>query len=118
MTEILVLYYSAHGSVHGMAQLVARGINQVAGASAREVLQSIDMAAGDALGPALRDPARSWWRSAQRPVIRSVRRQRVGRALRRARRRGAGGVAHVLSRREVCGGKVEVIAREGHRKQQ
>jgi NAD(P)H dehydrogenase (quinone) len=35
MTEILVLYYSAHGSVRSMAQLVARGINQVAGASAR-----------------------------------------------------------------------------------
>ncbi len=35
MTDILVLYYSAHGSVHSMAQLVARGINQVAGASAR-----------------------------------------------------------------------------------
>ncbi len=35
MTDILVLYYSAHGSVHAMAQLVARGVNQVAGASAR-----------------------------------------------------------------------------------
>lgn len=35
MTDILVLYYSAHGSVRGMAQLVARGINQVAGAQAR-----------------------------------------------------------------------------------
>jgi NAD(P)H dehydrogenase (quinone) len=35
MTEILVLYYSAHGSVHNMAQLVARGVNQVAGATAR-----------------------------------------------------------------------------------
>jgi NAD(P)H dehydrogenase (quinone) len=35
MTEILVLYYSAHGSVHNMAQLVARGVNQVPGASAR-----------------------------------------------------------------------------------
>jgi NAD(P)H dehydrogenase (quinone) len=35
MTEILVLYYSAHGSVHSMAQLVARGVNQVQGASAR-----------------------------------------------------------------------------------
>ena len=28
MTEILVLYYSAHGSVREMAQLVARGVNQ------------------------------------------------------------------------------------------
>ena len=35
MTEILVLYYSVGGSVREMAHLVARGINQVAGASAR-----------------------------------------------------------------------------------
>ncbi len=35
MTEILVLYYSANGSVRDMAQLVARGVNQVSGASAR-----------------------------------------------------------------------------------
>lgn len=35
MTEILVLYYSAGGSVRDMAHLVARGINQMAGASAR-----------------------------------------------------------------------------------
>ncbi|MHB1091434.1 NAD(P)H:quinone oxidoreductase [Thiobacillus sp.] len=35
MTEILVLYYSVGGSVRDMAHLVARGINQVAGASAR-----------------------------------------------------------------------------------
>jgi NAD(P)H dehydrogenase (quinone) len=35
MTEILVLYYSAGGSVREMAQLVARGIHQVVGASAR-----------------------------------------------------------------------------------
>jgi NAD(P)H dehydrogenase (quinone) len=35
MTEILVLYYSAGGSVREMAQLVARGVNQVAGAAAR-----------------------------------------------------------------------------------
>jgi NAD(P)H dehydrogenase (quinone) len=35
MTEILVLYYSAGGSVREMAQLVARGIRQVAGAAAR-----------------------------------------------------------------------------------
>ena len=35
MTEILVLYYSAHGSVREMAHLVARGIHQVAGATAR-----------------------------------------------------------------------------------
>lgn len=36
MTEILVLYYSAGGSVRDMAHLIARGINQVAGASARQ----------------------------------------------------------------------------------
>jgi NAD(P)H dehydrogenase (quinone) len=35
MMDILVLYYSAHGSVRSMAQLVARGVNQVPGASAR-----------------------------------------------------------------------------------
>lgn len=35
MTEILVLYYSAGGSVRDMAHLVARGVNQVSGASAR-----------------------------------------------------------------------------------
>jgi len=35
MTEILVLYYSAGGSVREMAPLIARGVNQVAGASAR-----------------------------------------------------------------------------------
>jgi NAD(P)H dehydrogenase (quinone) len=35
MTEILVIYYSAGGSVREMAQLVARGVNQVAGAAAR-----------------------------------------------------------------------------------
>lgn len=34
MIEILVLYYSAHGSVREMAQLVARGVNQ-SGAVAR-----------------------------------------------------------------------------------
>ena len=35
MTEILVLYYSAGGAVREMAHLVARGVNQVTGASAR-----------------------------------------------------------------------------------
>jgi NAD(P)H dehydrogenase (quinone) len=35
MTEILVLYYSVGGTVREMAHLVARGVNQVAGASAR-----------------------------------------------------------------------------------
>jgi NAD(P)H dehydrogenase (quinone) len=35
MNEILVLYYSAGGAVREMAHLVARGVNQVPGASAR-----------------------------------------------------------------------------------
>lgn len=35
MTELLVLYYSSNGSVREMAQLVARGIHQVPGTSAR-----------------------------------------------------------------------------------
>ena len=35
MPEILVLYYSRHGAVREMARLVARGIEQVPGASAR-----------------------------------------------------------------------------------
>jgi len=35
MTEILVLYYSAGGSVREMAHLITRGVNQVTGAAAR-----------------------------------------------------------------------------------
>ena len=35
MSEILVLYYSHHGAVKQMAQLVARGIEQVDGVAAR-----------------------------------------------------------------------------------
>ena len=35
MTDILVLYYSRHGSVANLAAQVCRGINSVAGASAR-----------------------------------------------------------------------------------
>ncbi len=35
MSEILVLYYSLHGAVKEMAQLVARGVEQVPGATAR-----------------------------------------------------------------------------------
>ncbi len=34
-TEILVLYYSRHGATRQMAHLIARGIEQVAGATAR-----------------------------------------------------------------------------------
>ena len=35
MAEILVLYYSRHGSTHEMAQLVSRGIEEIPGAQAR-----------------------------------------------------------------------------------
>ena len=35
MTEILVLYYSRHGSVAEMAKLIARGIESINGAIAR-----------------------------------------------------------------------------------
>lgn len=35
MTEILVLYYSRHGSIAEMAKLIARGIESVPGAQAR-----------------------------------------------------------------------------------
>ncbi|MBS1156541.1 MAG: NAD(P)H:quinone oxidoreductase [Proteobacteria bacterium] len=35
MSEILVLYYSAHGATRQLAQLIARGVDSVPGASAR-----------------------------------------------------------------------------------
>lgn len=35
MSEIPVLYYSLHGAVKEMAQLVARGVEQIPGAAAR-----------------------------------------------------------------------------------
>lgn len=35
MPELLVLYYSRHGAIREMARLIARGIEQVPGASAR-----------------------------------------------------------------------------------
>ncbi|MGH8119635.1 MAG: NAD(P)H:quinone oxidoreductase [Gammaproteobacteria bacterium] len=35
MTEILVLYYSRHGNVANMAQMIARGIESVGGCTAR-----------------------------------------------------------------------------------
>ena len=35
MADILVLYYSRHGATHEMAQLVARGIEEIPGAQAR-----------------------------------------------------------------------------------
>lgn len=99
------------------ASSVSRGSTSGGGAGAQSTACQLAQHGYSASSRA-RDDTPFICKRAQRPVIRSVRRQRVGRALRRARRRGAGGVAHVLSRREVCGGKVEVIAREGHRKQQ
>jgi len=35
MTEVLVLYYSRHGSVESMAQQIARGVDEIAGCAAR-----------------------------------------------------------------------------------
>jgi len=35
MSDILILYYSRHGSIAAMAQLVARGVEQVSGMGAR-----------------------------------------------------------------------------------
>ena len=35
MTEILILYYSRHGSVAQMARRIARGVESVPGVSAR-----------------------------------------------------------------------------------
>src|SRR5262245_13739225 len=53
MTEILVLYYSHTGAVRDMAQLVARGVEQVHGSSAR--LRSVPKVspASEATAPAL-----------------------------------------------------------------
>jgi NAD(P)H dehydrogenase (quinone) len=52
MNEILVLYYSRYGAVKQMAQLVARGVEQVPGATARlrtvpEVSAVCEAVAGD-----------------------------------------------------------------------
>ncbi|MBU1742234.1 MAG: NAD(P)H-quinone oxidoreductase, partial [Proteobacteria bacterium] len=35
MAEILILYYSSHGSTAEMARQIARGVEEVAGMSAR-----------------------------------------------------------------------------------
>lgn len=51
MIEILVLYYSRHGSVARMARQVARGIESVAGASAR--LRTVPPVVADTSRPPL-----------------------------------------------------------------
>ncbi|MBX9810808.1 MAG: NAD(P)H:quinone oxidoreductase [Burkholderiales bacterium] len=59
MREILVLYYSHHGAVRQMAQLVARGIEQVDGVMARvrtvpevsSVCEAVESAVPDAGAP-------------------------------------------------------------------
>ena len=35
MADILILYYSRHGNVAAMAQMIARGVEQVTGMQAR-----------------------------------------------------------------------------------
>jgi NAD(P)H dehydrogenase (quinone) len=55
MTEILVLYYSRYGSVRQMAQFVARGIEQVAGVSARVRTVPEVSAVCEAVAPAVPD---------------------------------------------------------------
>ncbi len=53
MKEILVLYYSHTGAVKEMAQLVARGVEQVAGCAARVRTVPKVSAAGAAVEPAV-----------------------------------------------------------------
>jgi NAD(P)H dehydrogenase (quinone) len=55
MKEILVLYYSRYGSVRQMAQFVARGIEQVAGAAARVRTVPEVSAVCEAVAPAVPD---------------------------------------------------------------
>jgi hypothetical protein len=55
MHEILVLYYSHSGSVKEMAQLIARGIDQVAGAKARLRTVPKVSAVSEATEPAVPD---------------------------------------------------------------
>ena len=55
MSEILVLYYSHHGAVKEMAQLVARGIEQVAGVTARMRTVPRVSSVAEATAPAVPD---------------------------------------------------------------
>jgi NAD(P)H dehydrogenase (quinone) len=55
MKEILVLYYSRYGSVRQMAQFVARGVEQVAGATARVRTVPEVSAVSEAVAPGVPD---------------------------------------------------------------
>ena len=55
MKEILVLYYSRYGAVRQMAQLVARGIEQVGGATARVRTVPEVSAVSEAVAPRVPD---------------------------------------------------------------
>src|SRR4051812_23408753 len=55
MKEILVLYYSRYGAVRQMAQLIARGIEQVGGATARVRTVPEVSAVSEAVAPAVPD---------------------------------------------------------------
>ncbi len=55
MKEILVLYYSRYGAVRQMAQLVARGIEQVPGAAARLRTVPAVSTVCEAIGPPVPD---------------------------------------------------------------
>lgn len=55
MKDILVLYYSHHGATRQMAQFVARGIEQVEGASARLRTVPKVSAVSEAVAPAVPD---------------------------------------------------------------
>jgi NAD(P)H dehydrogenase (quinone) len=55
MIEILVLYYSRYGAVRQMAQLIARGIEQVGGATARVRTVPEVSAVSEAVAPAVPD---------------------------------------------------------------
>src|SRR5689334_23124831 len=54
-SEVLVLYYSRHGAVRQMAQLVARGVEQVQGAAARLRTVPRVSAVTEAVAPAVPD---------------------------------------------------------------
>jgi NAD(P)H dehydrogenase (quinone) len=53
--EVLVLYYSRHGAVRAMAQLVARGVGEVSGATAKIRTVPAVSAVSEATAPAVPD---------------------------------------------------------------
>jgi len=55
MTEILVLYYSRYGSTAGLAEQIARGVNSVAGCTARLRTVPAVSATTEATAPAVPD---------------------------------------------------------------